>query len=70
MPGLDPEVIVHKLAIDPKAIPVKQAPRRTRLELEEQVTTETRKLIDAWFIRKAKYPELIANIVPMKKKNG
>jgi len=35
MPGLHP---VHKLKIDKDATPVKQAPRRIRVELEEQVT--------------------------------
>jgi hypothetical protein len=34
MPGLDP----HKLKIDPNVQPVKQAPRRTRIELEEKET--------------------------------
>lgn len=51
MPGLDPRVAVHKLKIDKDATPVKQAPRRMRVELEEKVTAETRKLIDAGFIR-------------------
>lgn len=47
MPGLDPKVAVPKLKIKEDATPVKQAPRRMRVELEEQVTAETRKLIDA-----------------------
>lgn len=51
MPGLDPDVAVHRLKIKEDATPVKQAPRRMRVELEEQVTAETRKLIDAGFIR-------------------
>lgn len=45
--GLDPKVAVPKLKIKEDATPVKQAPRRMRVELEEQVTAETRKLIDA-----------------------
>lgn len=70
MPGLSPEVAVHKLSINTKMQPVKQAPRRMRLEVEEQVVAETKKLIDAGFIREEKYADWIANIVPVKKKNG
>ncbi|KAI0492320.1 hypothetical protein KFK09_026591 [Dendrobium nobile] len=70
MSGLSPDVAVHRLAIKPDAVPVKQAPRRMRLEIEEQVIVETKKLIEADFIREEKYADWIANIVPVKKKNG
>ncbi|PKU60192.1 RNA-directed DNA polymerase [Dendrobium catenatum] len=70
MPGLSPDVAVHRLTIKPDVTPVKQAPRRMRLEIEEQVIAETKKLIDAGFIREEKYADWIANIVPVKKKNG
>ena len=51
MPGLDPAVAVHKLAINPEATPVNQAPGRMRLELEEKVIAETKKRIEAGFFR-------------------
>lgn len=51
MPGLDPEVAVHKLERKPDAVPVKQAPRRMRVEIEQQVIAEVKKLIEAGFIR-------------------
>nr|UYK51750.1 hypothetical protein [Paphiopedilum micranthum] len=70
MPGLNPEVAVHKLAIRPDALPIKQSPRRMRLEIEEQVIAETKKLIEADFVREEKYPTWLANVVPVKKKNG
>ncbi|XP_028547560.1 uncharacterized protein LOC114578513, partial [Dendrobium catenatum] len=70
MPGLSPDVAVHRLAIKNDAVPVKQAPRRMRLEIEEQVIAETKKLIEAGFIREEKYADWIANIIPVKKKNG
>ncbi|XP_028549778.1 uncharacterized protein LOC110092989 [Dendrobium catenatum] len=41
-----------------------------RLEIEEQVIAETKKLIEAGFIREEKYADWITNIIPMKKKNG
>jgi Reverse transcriptase (RNA-dependent DNA polymerase) len=70
MPGLDPDVAVHYLKIDPTFKPIKQAPRRMRIEFEEKVIEETKKLIDAGFIREEETPEWVASIVPVKKKNG
>ena len=51
MLGLSPKVATHKLGIELDAIPVKQAPRRMRLDLEQQVIAEVKKLIEARFIR-------------------
>jgi hypothetical protein len=45
MPGLDPNVAVHYLKINPTFKPTKQAPRRMRIELEEKVIEETKKLL-------------------------
>jgi Reverse transcriptase (RNA-dependent DNA polymerase) len=70
MPGLDPNVAVHYLKIDPTFKPIKQAPRRMRIELEEKVVEETKKLIDVGFIREEETPEWVASIVPVKKKYG
>ena len=42
-PGLDPQIAVHYLAIDPKHKPVKQPPRRFRPELEGQIIGEVDK---------------------------
>ena len=70
MPGLDPKVAVHRLAISKERRYVKQAPRRFRPELEVQIKAEIDKLIDVGFIREVKYPTWLASIVPVKKKNG
>jgi hypothetical protein len=51
MPGLDPCVATHKLAIDPQCRPVKQAPRRVWPKFQEQVIAEVNKLITAGFIK-------------------
>ena len=40
------------------------------LELIPQIETKVNKLIEAGFIREVQYPEWIANIFPIKKKNG
>uniref|UniRef100_A0A2N9J4N8 Uncharacterized protein n=1 Tax=Fagus sylvatica TaxID=28930 RepID=A0A2N9J4N8_FAGSY len=70
MPGLDPRVAVHRLAIKQEARPVKQAQRRFRPELLPQIEAEVNKLEQAGFIRKVQFPKWIANIVPVRKKNG
>jgi hypothetical protein len=70
MPGLDPRVAVHRLAIKQEARPVKRAHRRFRLELLPQIEVKVNKLKQAGFIREVQFPKWIANIVPVKKKNG
>ncbi|KAA0025450.1 ty3-gypsy retrotransposon protein [Cucumis melo var. makuwa] len=61
---------VQHLAIKLEHRPVKQAQRRFRPELISQIEEEINKLIKAGFIREVKYPTWIANIVPVRKKNG
>ena len=51
MPGLDPRVAVHRLAIKQEARPVKQAQCRFRPELLPQIKAEVNKLKQAGFIR-------------------
>ncbi|KAL0557043.1 hypothetical protein IC582_005561 [Cucumis melo] len=70
MPGLDPQVAVHRLAIKPEHRPVKQTQRQFRPELISQIKEEVNKLIEAEFICEVKYPTWIANIIPVRKKNG
>ncbi|KAG9450365.1 hypothetical protein H6P81_010330 [Aristolochia fimbriata] len=70
MPGLDPRVVVHKLAVHSSVRLVKQSQRRFRPELVPDIEKEVDKLIAANFIREVKYPSWIANIVPVKKKSG
>lgn len=50
MSGIDPEVICHRLALDPKARPRKQKRRQLGKERTEAATKETQKLISAGFI--------------------
>ena len=70
MPGLDPNVAVHKLGIPNEVRWVKQAPRRFRPELTIQIEIEIDKLIAAGFIREVHYPTFLSNIVPVLKKTG
>jgi hypothetical protein len=70
MPGLDPQVTTHKLAIDPTFRPVKQPPRHFHPELQDDIIAEVEKLINAGFIKEVQYPQWLTNIVPVMKKNG
>ncbi|GKU96286.1 hypothetical protein SLEP1_g9534 [Rubroshorea leprosula] len=70
MPGLDPKVVVHRLAMKHGVRPVKQSQQRFRPYLIPQIEAEVDKLIEAGFIWEVHYPSWIANIVPVHKKNG
>ena len=70
MPGLNPSISLHHLAVKKGVRLVKQAQRRFWPELIPQIETEVNKLIEAGFIHEVQYPEWIANIVPVKKKDG
>jgi len=70
MPGLDPKVVVHCLSIRKGVSLKKQSQQRFPLELISEIGKEVNKLIEAGFIREVKYPTLIADIVPIRKKNG
>ncbi|KAM1054793.1 hypothetical protein ACFX2C_002110 [Malus domestica] len=51
MPGLDPIIAVHHLAVKPGTRPIKQTQRRYRSELIPQIEAEIDKLIESGFIR-------------------
>ncbi|KAA0056789.1 uncharacterized protein E5676_scaffold701G00340 [Cucumis melo var. makuwa] len=70
MPRLDPKVAVHHLAIKPGYRRIKQAQQRFQPKLILQIEVDVNKLIEAGFIREVKYPTWIANIFPVRKKNG
>ncbi|CAM8902639.1 unnamed protein product [Rhodiola kirilowii] len=70
MLGLNPKIALHRLAIKRGVGLKKQSQRQFRPELVPEIEKEVNKLIDTDFIRKVKYPTWIANIVPVRKKNG
>ena len=51
MPGIDPELAVHKLAVDPNKKSVRQKKRNHGEERNKAATTEVKQLLDASFIR-------------------
>jgi hypothetical protein len=70
MPGLDTDIVVHKLPLKPECPPVKQKMRRTRPDMALKIREEVKKQFDAGFLSVAKYPQWVANIVPVPKKDG
>ena len=70
MPGIDPKVACHKLAIKKRARLVRQKRRCFNQERYEAINSEVEKLLRAGFIKEAEYPEWISNVVLVKKANG
>jgi len=70
MPGLSLEIVQHKLPLNPKCSPVKQKLRRMKLEMSLKIKEEVKKQFDAGFLAVARYPEWVANIVPIPRKEG
>ena len=70
MLGIDKEVIVHCLSIDPMQKPVQQKRWVFALECNKAIMEEVDKLLAAKFIREVYYPEWQANVVMAKKSNG
>ena len=70
MPGMAPEIIQHKLNVNPDRKPVQQRRRVFTPERDQVVTNEVTKLLAAGFIREMHYPEWLANVVLVKKANG
>uniref|UniRef100_A0A2N9EHL8 RNase H type-1 domain-containing protein n=1 Tax=Fagus sylvatica TaxID=28930 RepID=A0A2N9EHL8_FAGSY len=70
MPGINTEVIVHKLNVNPSMRPVKQKRRVFAPERNAAVMEEVDKLLTAGFIREVYYPEWLANVVMVKKSTG
>ena len=70
MPGLDTDIVVHQLSLKEKCAPVKQKLRRVKPEMLLKIKEEVKKQLDAGFLEVAKYPQWVANIVLVPKKDG
>ncbi|KAI5436267.1 hypothetical protein KIW84_022656 [Lathyrus oleraceus] len=70
MPGLDTDIVQHFLPLKPECIPVKQKLRRTHHDMAVKIKEEVQKQIDAGFLVTSTYPQWVANIVPVPKKDG
>ena len=63
-------IIVHKLNVSPSFSPILQKKRVFAQERDKAIAEEVHKLQEAGFIREVYYPNLLANIVMVKKANG
>jgi len=69
MPGLDTNIVVHRLPLKPECPPVMQKLRRTHPDMAIKIK-EVQKQIDAGFLVTSEYRQWLANIVPVPKKDG
>nr|KYP48911.1 Retrovirus-related Pol polyprotein from transposon opus [Cajanus cajan] len=70
MPGIDPNFLCHKLAIDPSAKAVIQKRRKFGEEKRRAIAEETQKLVMAGHVREIQYPTWLANVVMVRKSSG
>ncbi len=70
MTGLDPQIVTHKILLIPRTILVKQKLRRMNPDTLLKVRDEVKKQYNAGFLEVVKYPQWIANVVPVMKKDG
>ena len=57
MPGIDPQLITHKLNVDPTMKTIKKNKRSFALERQEAIKQEVEKLLEVGFIEEIQYPE-------------
>ena len=68
--GVDPDFICHHLDVNPSITHRKQLPRHSSKDYYEVVKDEVTKLKQVGAIKEVFYPQWLANIVVVKKKNG
>ena len=67
---VDPRFICHYLNVNPSFTPKKQQPRCLSKDHSDAVQDEVIKLKQTGAIKEVFYPEWLANIMVVKKKNG
>src|SRR4051812_25538997 len=70
MPGVSRELAEHKLNVDPRPRPIKQALRPLIEERRKATAIEVKRLLDTGFIVAIKLPKWLANPVIVENKNG
>uniref|UniRef100_A0A2N9FIR5 RNase H type-1 domain-containing protein n=1 Tax=Fagus sylvatica TaxID=28930 RepID=A0A2N9FIR5_FAGSY len=70
MPGIDTDIVQHSIPTDPTFRPVKQKLRRMKPEWTLKIKEEVEKQYNAGFLKVVNYPEWLANVVPVPKKDG
>ena len=70
MPGLDSEIVEHRLPLKSECPSIKHKLRRTHPDMVVKIKEEVKKQIDVGFLVTSEYPQWVANIVPVPKKDG
>ncbi|CAA7028269.1 unnamed protein product [Microthlaspi erraticum] len=70
MTGIDPNIVCLELNMDTTFKPIKQKMRTLGPEQPQAVNDEVERLFNARSIEEVRYPDLLANLVVVKKKNG
>ena len=70
MPGIDPQIMSHRLNVDPGARPVKQKRRGMSTKRQQVVQKEVEKLLTSHSIREIQYPDWLANVILVRKGNS
>ena len=70
MPGLDIDIVVYRFPLREECASVKQKLGRVKPKMLLKMKEEVKKQLDARFLEVSKYPEWVANIVPVPKKDG
>ncbi|KAI5341938.1 hypothetical protein L3X38_009813 [Prunus dulcis] len=71
MPGISPDIISHRLSVNPAVRPVRQKRRAYDPERYEAMKAEVDRLSSIRFIREVDYPTWLANVVMVRKpRNG
>ena len=68
--GIHPSVTSHKFNVFSTARPVRQKIRRFHPDRQKIIRIEIDKLLEAGFIREVEYPNWLANVVVVPKKEG
>ncbi|KAA0041027.1 RNA-directed DNA polymerase-like protein [Cucumis melo var. makuwa] len=69
MSGLSTDIVVHRVPLKPECNPVRQKLRKMKPDVLIKINEEVQKQIEAGFLTVSKYPEWVANIVPVPKKD-
>ena len=70
MPGLYEDIGVHRLPTREDCPPVKQKVRQMRPDMSEKIKAEVMKQFNAGFLAVTSYPQWVANVFLVPKKDG
>ena len=70
MPGLNYDIVQHKLPLNPECSLIKQKLRRMKPEMSLKIKEEVKRQFNVGFLAVARYLEWVTNIGPVLKKDG